>query len=163
MKQTLNRREMLRQTAGALTSFFCVGRLHFDTARACGQEDLHLAAATAFEFMIQKMFIPYGATDGTFEISPEARAKAYDVSKWLNPSNAPRIFREARVLPGQGEVVVRFSDTISISLAQRSIDQLRKSLMKHPNNNLDVPNVNNHEVVEYIVRSFEFEENWSYD
>jgi hypothetical protein len=163
MMQTLNRRAMLRQTAGALTSFFCVGRLQFDTLRACEQEDLHLAAATSFEFMIQRMFIPYGAIDGTFEISPEVRAKAWDVSKWLNPSNAPQIFREAHVLPGQGEVVVRFSDTISISLAKRSIDQLRKSLMKHPNNDLDVPNVNDHEVVQYIVRSFAFEENWKYD
>src|SRR5262249_28084892 len=95
MNQTLNRREMLRQTAGALMSFFCVGRLQFDTAKACEQEDLHLAAATSFEFMIQKMFIPYGAVDGTFEISPEVHAKAFEVSRWLNPSNAPKIFREA--------------------------------------------------------------------
>jgi hypothetical protein len=163
MKQTLNRREMLRQMAGALTSFFCVGRLQFDAAKACEQEDLHLAAATSFEFMIQKIFIPYGAVDGTFEISPEVRAKAFEVSKWLNPSNAPQIFREAELLSRQGEVVVRFSDTVSISLSTRSIDQLRRCLTKHPGAYFFVPGMNDHDVVRYVVGSFSFGENWKYD
>jgi hypothetical protein len=163
MIHALNRRELLRQTVGALTSFFCVGRLQFDTAKVCGQEDLHLAAATSFEFMIQKLFIPYGAVDGKFEVSPEVRAKADEVSKWLNPSNAPQIFREAQVLPRPGEFVIRFGDTISVSLTNRSITQLRQFLIKHPNTRFDVPKSTDHEIVECVVRSFAFAENWQYD
>jgi hypothetical protein len=113
--------------------------------------------------MIQKLFIPYGAVVGTFEISPEVRAKANEVSKWLNPSNAPQIFREAEVMPRRGEFVVRFGDSISVSLAKRSIDQLRHFLIKHPNTHFDVPKSTDHEIVECIVRSFAFAENWKYD
>jgi hypothetical protein len=163
MTQKLNRRQMLRETAGALASFFCVGRLQFDAANACGAEDLHLAAATSFEFMIQKLFIPYGAVEGPFEISPEVRAKALEVSRWLNPSNAPQIFREADVLARQGEFVVRFGDSVSVSLSKLTVDQLRRFLMKHPNAPFDVPHYNDLDVVNCVVRSFSFEENWKYD
>jgi hypothetical protein len=167
MTQILNRRELLRQTALGLTTFFCVGRLQFDIATDCGDdcvdEDLHLAAATSLEFWIQNLLIPYGRVDGPFELSPEMRAKGYEVSKWLNPSNAPRIFQEAKVLLRQGEVVVQFSDAVSVSLPKRSMTQVRRSLTKHPRVHFDVPNTDDRQIVEYIVQSFTYEENWKYD
>lgn len=163
MTQTLNRREMLCRTAVSLTSFFCVGRLRYDAANACGREGLHLAAATSFEFAIQHLFIPYGRTDGPFEISPEVRAKADEVSRWLNPSSAPPIFREAQVRSQAGEIVVQFSDIVSVSMSKRSIGQLRRFLAKHPGARWDTSNVNDHDVVDCILQSFTFAENWKYD
>ena len=163
MTPTLNRREMLRRTAVGLTSFFCVGRLRYDDFNALGLEELQLAAATSFELMLQQVFIPYGSTQGPFEIPPEVRAKADEVSKWLTPSTAPPIFREARVLSQAGEIIVQFSDVVSVSLSKRSIGQLRRFLAKHPGARWDTSNVNDHEVVDCIVQSFAIAENWKYD
>jgi hypothetical protein len=163
MTQALNRREMLHRTAAGLTSFFCVGRLRYDALNALGQEELQLAAATSFELMLQQVFIPYGRAEGPFEIPPEVRAKADEVSKWLTPSSAPPIFREARVVSQAGEIIVQFSDIVSVSLSKRSIDQLRRFLAKHPGARWDTSNVNDHDVVDCIVQSFTFAENWKYD
>jgi hypothetical protein len=162
MNHLLNRRELLRQTAAGLTTFFCVGRLEFDSEEDCEHPDLCLAAATTFEFWIQKLFIPYGLTEGKPDFSPEVRAKAYEVSKWLNPSNGPQIFSAAQVLSGKDEIFVRFSDSVSISLPRRSIGQLRCSIAKHPGAHMD-PSRSDEQVVEYIVESFTFPENYRYD
>jgi hypothetical protein len=67
------------------------------------------------------------------------------------------------VLSQAGEIIVQFSDIVSVSLSKRSISELRRFLAKHPNFRRDTSNVNDHDVVDCIVQSFAFAENWKYD
>ncbi len=163
MDSSLDRREMLRRTATSLASIFCVGELQFDAARTSPEDDLFLAAATSFELAIQQLFIPYGAAKGTFDVPADVRAEALEISKRLNPSNAPAIFLAANVTAKRKEVVVQFNETVAVLISNRSVVQLRRFLSRHPNADGEVAALSNQEVVEYIVESFTVEENWNYD
>ena len=159
----LNRREMLRQTAAGLTSFFIVGRLQYDAAQDQGQDELYLAAATSFEFITQKLFIPYGRTPGKFEIPSEVRAKGYELTKLLNPSNAPPIFSQAQVQSRPSEMIVQFCEHLSVSLPQAAIGSVRRSLTKHPNVWFDVTGMSATDVVKCYLCFFMNPQTWKYD
>ena len=159
----LNRREMLRQTAAGLTSFFIVGRLQYDAVHDQGQDELYLAAATSFEFITQKLFIPYGRTPGKFEIPSSVLAKGYELTRLLNPSNAPPIFVQAQVLSRDREIVVQFCEHLSVSLPPGAIGAVRRSLTKHPNVWFDVTSMSATDVVKCYLSVFKNPQNWKYD
>jgi hypothetical protein len=162
MNETLNRRQALGRTAAGLASLFCFGRLEFPAARAAvtAAEDLHLAAAATFEFAIQKLCIPYGASDGAFKTGDELRAAGYEVSKLLKPWNAPPLFANAEVFARGSEVVIRFSESVSLALSKQTVALLRPFFAAHPNFDGDISKATNLEVVQYLLRPFTHTEMW---
>jgi hypothetical protein len=123
MNDQVTRRTMLAQMA----SLFVLGELKlspdFESSEAA--EDLHLAAAATFEFVLQKLARPTAPQRKLAKPTPELRREAYEISHLLKPWNAPQIFQRSQLVTVGEEILVVFSPDVSVRLKSITIQWLK--------------------------------------
>ncbi len=144
---SVNRRSFMQQAGSSLTSIFVIGQLDVSNHSKAGlDDDLLVAAAATFEYVLQTFIFENAHATELPEITDETRRAAKEVSLGLEPHNAPAIFKQASFLPLGRSIRLVFSNNVHVVITEDRVGQF-KMFMR---NVLEFDAPNSDDVLEFL-------------
>ncbi len=89
-------------------------------------QDLRLAAAATFEFILQEAVLPNASVGEFSEVTDDMRQAGKEVSLALKPHNGPAIYRAAKLRHDAQLIQLTFSEDVRVTITSDRVESLKQ-------------------------------------